>query len=365
MTPSKERAKRIFSALKEKPEAIVFLNSVEPHMDLSFFYATGLSTGLFEDCAFVLSPNEFGELVTSALEEETAKWSGLPIHTFTTIDQRDEHLRRLLKGKKKIGVNKFELTARAFEDLKTLAPKAKFIDISEALVKVRLVKDKEEIELLQKACDIASRAFDELAYLIGKGSSEHDVAAELVYQMQRRGAEAPSFTTIVASGPRSAEPHYTRGERRLKLGDLVIVDFGARYKGYCSDITRTMVVGKPSEEQRTVYSIVAKAQAAALRKMKVGVRGSSVDAAARNLIDRTKYKGRFVHSLGHSIGMAVHDGVRLNRTSNITLRAGMAFTNEPGIYVPGWGGVRIEDDVLITRSGPQVMTTARRELVQI
>src|SRR5256886_6266494 len=232
-------------------------------------------------------------------------------------------------------------------------------------MKARLVKDAQEVDLIQRACDIASRAFEETLSFIQSGVTEAEVASELVYRMQKNGATAPSFRTIVGSGPNGAEPHYTAGPRKIERGDMIVIDFGAQYHMYCSDITRTVVVGKASEEQRRMHETVARAQAAALAKMKPGSKGKSVDAAARNLIDRSKYKGRFIHGLGHSIGLAVHDGGALNASSDLVLRPNMVFTDEPGVYLPGFGGVRIEDDVLITNKGPRYMIAAPRGLLEL
>ena len=242
----------------------------------------------------------------------------------------------------------------------------RFVDISSAVTKTRLVKDAQEIELIQRACDIASRAFEETLPFIRTGVTESEVASELVYRMQKNGATAPSFRTIVGSGPNGAEPHYSAGPRKIERGDMIVIDFGAQYHMYCSDITRTVVIGPPSAEQKRMHETVAKAQAAALAKMKPGARGSSVDAAARTLIDRTKYKGRFIHGLGHSVGLAVHDpGTGLSPGSDLVLRPNMVLTDEPGIYVPGFGGVRIEDDVLVTKDGPRVLSTAPREFLEL
>jgi len=362
----RNRIKRIFRYTGDGVDLIVLMNSTEPHIDMSFFYATGISDGLFEGCAAFLYPDGRAEIMTSALEEEAAKKSGLPLHVFRHRDEPKGLLRKLLRGHRRIGVNGQELTHHAFTRLQKLAPKsARFVDVSGAITKARLVKDPEEVELIEKACDIASKSFEELLPSIQPGVTEADVAAELVYRMQKNGASGPSFRTIVGSGPNSAEPHYTAGPRRLEKGDLVVIDFGALYRMYCSDITRTVVVGRASEEQRLMYDTVARAQRAALGKMKPGVRGKAVDAAARSLIDSTKYKGRFIHGLGHSIGLSVHDGDGLYATSSLVLRAGMVLTDEPGIYIPGFGGVRIEDDVLITRSGPKVLSTAPRELMEL
>lgn len=362
----RERVKRIFRQADDGIDLIVFLNSVDPHIDMSFFYATGLTDGLFEGCGAWLTPDGGCEITTSALEEEAAKKSGLPLHVFRTRDESTKLIKELLRGHRKVGINASELTHAAFVRLQKLAPKGtRFVDVSDAVMKMRLIKDARELELIQRACDIASTSFKETLPLIPTGVTEAEVASELVYRMQKNGATGPSFRTIVGSGPNGAEPHYTAGPRKIESGDLIVIDFGAMYQMYCSDVTRTVVVGKPSEEQRQMFDTVARAQAAALGRMKTGTRGKSVDAAARTVIDRTKYKGRFIHGLGHSIGLAVHDGGSLNPTSDIVLKPNMVFTNEPGVYVPGFGGVRIEDDVLITKAAPRYMSTAPRELLEL
>ncbi|TLZ66090.1 MAG: aminopeptidase P family protein [Methanobacteriota archaeon] len=362
-----ERVKRIFRNLNDGVDLIVFLNSVDPHIDMSFFYATGVTDGLFEGCAAWLTPGGDVAITTSALEEEAAKKSGLPLDVFRSREESTKLLKKRLAGARKIGVNASELTYAAFQRLRKLAPRAaRFVDVSGAVMKARLVKDAQEVDLIQRACDIASRAFEETLPFIQSGVTEAEVASELVYRMQKNGATAPSFRTIVGSGPNGAEPHYTAGPRKIERGDMIVIDFGAQYHMYCSDITRTVVVGPPSAEQRRMHDTVARAQAAALAKMKPGAKGKSVDAAARFLIDRTKYKGRFIHGLGHSVGLAVHDpSGGLSPSSDLVLRPNMVLTNEPGIYVPGFGGVRIEDDVLVTKNGPRVLSTAPREFLEL
>lgn len=362
----RDRVKRIYRNVADGVDLIVFLNAVDPHLDLSFFYATGITDGLFEGCAAWLSPDGGCDITTSALEEEAAKKSGLPLEVFRTRDEADRLMKDRLKGHRRVGVNSSELTHASFARLSRLAPKtARFVDVSASVTKARLVKDPHEIELIQEACDIASRSFEEVLGSIQAGIKESDIASELVYRMQRHGATGASFRTIVGSGPNSAEPHYTAGPRRLETGDFVVIDFGAQFRMYHSDITRTVVVGRASADQRGIYETVAKAQEAALSKMKPGALGKAVDAAARDIIDGSAYKGRFVHGLGHSIGLAVHDGGSLNTSSDVRLKANMVFTNEPGIYIPGFGGVRIEDDVLIDRTSPRVLTSAPRELREV
>ena len=362
----RERVKRIFKNVGDHVDLIVLMNSVEPHIDMSFFYATGLTDGLFEGCAAWLHPDGSAEVMSSALEEQAAMKSGLPLHIFRHREEPAKLMRKLLKGHRRIGVNASELTFEAYSRLRKFAPReAKFTDVSQAVSRARLVKDRKEIENIQKACDIASKSFEETLPLVRPGVQEAEVASELVYRMQKNGATGPSFRTIVGSGPNSAEPHYTAGPRKIQKGDLIVIDFGSLYRMYCSDVTRTLVVGPPTEEQRSMFDTVARAQKAALAKMRAGTRGKAVDAAARSLIDATKYKGRFIHGLGHSVGLAVHDGGGLYTTSELVLKSNMVMTDEPGVYIPGFGGVRIEDTVLITPKGGRYMSTAPRDLIEV
>jgi len=357
------RVKRIYSHVKEGVDLIVFANSTDPHVDMSFMYATGLLDGLFEGCAAFCYPDGSAEIATSALEEEAAKRSALPLHRFFTRKERDGVYRTLLKGHRRIGLNFAEITHKAAEEIRKFAPKAKFVDVSQAVM--RLVKEPKEIALLRKAARVASQALGDTLPNIRAGRTESEVAADLVYAMQRRGATGPSFRTIVGSGPNSAEPHYTAGPRKIRKGDLIVIDFGARCDLYCSDVTRTVIVGRPTARQRRMHDVVRRAQAEALKRMRPGTKAKAVDTAARSLIDATEFKGRFIHGLGHSIGLAVHDGGGLNQASDLVLRKDMVFTNEPGVYVPGFGGVRIEDDVLITASGPQLLSAAPRGLIEL
>ncbi len=361
----KSRIRRIFSHIDNGVDVIVFANATEPHVDISFLYATGFTDGLFEGCAAFCHPDGRAEVVTSALEEETARKGGLPLHVFHSRQEREKFLRAQLRGHRRIGLNFAEVTHGVAKDLAKLAKGAKFVDVSEAVQMARLVKDEGEVASIRTAAKIASRAFEEVLPEIRPGRRESEVAAELVYRMQRNGASGASFRTIVGSGPNSAEPHYTAGPRKIRKGDFIVIDFGARYRQYCSDVTRTVVVGRATEKQKDIYETVRRAQTAAMRTMRPRVKGKSVDAAARAVIDGSPYKGRFIHSLGHSLGLAVHDGGGLNPMSDLVLKKNMVFTNEPGIYLSGFGGVRIEDDVLITGSGARNLSTAPRDLMEL
>lgn len=191
---------------------------------------------------------------------------------------------------------------------------------------------------------------------LGEGMREYEVAAEATYAMMWNGAEGIAFTTIVASGPRSAYPHASVTDRRIRKGDFVTIDMGATYKEYRSDITRTFIVGEPTEEQAKIYEAVLRANQTVLPEIKDGASGREVDGVARAVIEEAGYGEYFVHSLGHGVGLEVHEPPSLSKTSEDTLETGNVVTDEPGIYIPGFGGVRIEDTVLVTGSGPVRLT---------
>ncbi|WP_159882206.1 M24 family metallopeptidase [Paenibacillus puerhi] len=230
---------------------------------------------------------------------------------------------------------------------------------------LRLVKDDTEIAVLQEAADLADRTFHHIAGLLKPGLAERDIALEIELFVRRGGAASTSFETIVASGERSALPHGKASDRIIGSDEFVKLDFGAYYKGYCSDITRTLFVGKPSDKHREIYDIVLEAQLEALARIRPGMTGREADAVAREVIKRHGYGDYFGHGLGHGLGMEIHEEPRLSPTGNIILEPGMVVTVEPGIYLPGFGGVRIEDDIVITENGNRRLTQSSKDLVVI
>lgn len=361
----KARVQRIFRFVEDPPDAIALLNGTDPHLDHTFFYASGIHGGLFEGCAALLRPDGACHVLASRLEADIAKAFDSPVEVFATKEERQAALANHLEGVKTLGINGRELTYAGFRDLQAACPKAKIVDVSQAVVQARQVKDAEEVETLRRACAIAVEAWEELLPYIQVGRTESEIAAELSYLMQRRGASGPSFRSIVASGPNSALPHYDTADRRVQDGDFLLMDFGALYRGYASDVTRTVVVGRADRKQRRVHEVVMDAQQAALAAMRPGVDGREVHLAAQRVIDGTEFKDRFTHGLGHSIGLAVHDGAAMRATVSLPLEEGMALTVEPGVYLPGYGGVRIEDDVLVTADGVEVLTPATKELLEV
>jgi len=359
--------KRIYKNLESSVDAIVLMNAVDPHLDMSFFHATDLVTGgLFERSAAILWPDGRVEVFTSRLEEPSArKATEIDLVVYETNDERNEHLARRLSGLSNVGVNPNELTHADHQTLSATIKGPKLVDVGKAVAHARLVKDKKELDRMQRAADIASRVADEIPSMLKAGMMEYELAAEINYRMQRLGSSGPSFSTIVGFGENSAEPHYTSGERRLAEGDYVLCDFGAYYQHYASDITRTFVFGKASAKHREVYDIVLDAQRIGLEACRAGANGGDVHKAVAARIDATPYKGRFIHGTGHSLGLAVHDGPGLHPRWNLTLEEGMVMTVEPGIYLPDFGGVRIEDDVVITRDGCRLLTTAKKAFVEV
>lgn len=263
-----------------------------------------------------------------------------------------------------VSVETAEALRRLLDGVKTAAGGAVALEplTAEAMSVLRVRKEPDEVDLMRRAATIGA---DSLAHVLGQvreGAREIDLALELEFTMRRRGADGVAFDTIVASGVRSAMPHGRASEKRVGAGEFLTIDYGARYNGYNSDETWTGVVGEPTGEQRKVFGIVREAQAAGIAAVRPGVKASEVDAAARGVIDAAGYGRNFGHGTGHGIGLAVHEAPGVNTAGSVVLEPGMVITVEPGIYVPGWGGVRLEDMVLVTESGAELLTRTPKEL---
>lgn len=237
------------------------------------------------------------------------------------------------------------------------------IPVSGVIEKLRLIKTAKELQILKEAAKIADAAFDHIIQFIKPGLTELEVSNELEFYMRKKGASSSSFDTIVASGYRSALPHGVASEKVIATGELVTLDFGAYYQGYCSDITRTIAVGEPSDELKNIYNIVLGAQLSGMNGIKPGMTGKQADALTRDYIIAKGYGDYFGHSTGHGIGLDVHEGPTLSLKSETILEPGMVVTVEPGIYIQGLGGVRIEDDIVITNDGNVSLTYSTKELL--
>jgi len=272
-----------------------------------------------------------------------------------------------LSGRKvrRLGVEGDSMTLTFRSELAKALPKLRIKAFGGELAALREVKDAAELRAIRKAVRVAERAFRDL--LVGGrrgllGRTESQVAGELDYRMRLRGAERAAFDTVVAAGPHAAMPHYRPGSTPIRRGDLVLIDWGAVVAGYCSDLTRVVFTGRIPPQIARTYGLVLRAQSAAASAARPGAPCRSVDAAGRGVIERGGYGDAFVHGLGHGIGLQVHESPGLGRPGRQRLRAGMVVTIEPGIYIPGVGGVRIEDDVLITRAAPRRLSRLSRRL---
>jgi Xaa-Pro aminopeptidase len=231
--------------------------------------------------------------------------------------------------------------------------------------RLRATKDEQEIGCLRAAAALASRVFEKILPYVGPGRHELDLAAEIDYQIRKLGASGPAFETIVASGPRSALPHARPTTRLLRKNELVVLDLGAILRHYCSDLTRTVYLGRVPRRIQHLYGAVREAQAAAIDAIRPGVPAAHVEQAARAVLEKHSLARYFVHSLGHGLGLEVHEEPRLAMDVKRGLEAGHVLTVEPGVYVPRLGGIRIEDDVLVTRRGAEILTSAARELREL
>ncbi len=357
---------KIFKNLEDKVDLILIYNRGEPVVDLNFFYVTGLVEGGIFEGSYAIITQDKVRVLTSLLEETSAKKGSNEVIIYRSGKERDEKLREIVGDAKKIGLNFESLTLRDFEKLREILGDREYVNVTDAIMEARKIKSSEEIKLMREAAKIASEVADDIPNFLHEGMREYELAARIVYEMLNRGAESEAFTTISAFGENSAEPHYTAGARKLKRGDFVLCDFGARYHHYNSDITRTFVFGKASEMQKEIYYTVLEAQKMGIEMIKEGVNGKDVDLKVHEFIDSTKYKGKMTHSTGHGVGLAVHDHVGLSRMVDVPLKEGMVVTVEPGIYIPGFGGVRIEDDILVKKDGYEVLTSAKKnELIEV
>lgn len=264
---------------------------------------------------------------------------------------------------RKIGFESQHLTFDRYDflrkNLTAVIPTAGMIE------RLREVKRPEEIGEIAAAARIADRAFAQIVREIKPGMTELAIAARLEFLLKSLGASRPSFETIVGSGPNGALPHAKPGARRVRRGDFIVIDFGAFHRGYCSDMTRTVVLGKPTDKHKRIYGIVRDAQLAGLRAVRTGVSGKQADAAARWVIEAAGFGKQFGHGLGHGVGMEVHELPRLGKLSDNILQENSVVTVEPGVYLPGWGGVRIEDLVAVTKTGVRILSKSKKDLIVI
>lgn len=358
----RERLARVFRKAKAL-DKILLLNT--GNTDPNFLYLTGFTSGLFEYSYLIVKPDG-AKLVTSALEYETAKEqapSGMEVLCMRSSEESKAILGSELNGFR-IGINESFLPVEIYKSLKKNYKLKKLKDISGLLSNARLVKDEDEIGKIKKAVSITKWAQMLIQKEFKEGMTEMELAAKFDSLSASVGSEGPSFKTIVCFGKNAALPHHFPDGTKLAYGDIVLIDAGAKSENYCSDMTRTFIFGDDKkavgriDEKEELLKVVKEAQVRAIRAIRPGVKGKEIDRVARECIETFeggKYKGKFIHSLGHSLGIEVHDGPGFSPNEETVIKEGMVITVEPGIYINGFGGVRIEDDVLITKDGALVL----------
>ena len=349
-----ERINRIKRVLSEDHLDGIVISSLE-----NVHYLSGF-TG--SDAALVMTENR-GYFLADSRYTTQAK---VEVSGFELIEYKKkiEGLSDLMNdlGLRGIGFEAQNLTYGAHKELAEKVSGGELIPLNERVRNIRAVKDDEEIGRIKRTIDIASQSLRENIWRIKPGTRESEIALELEFSMRRKGADAISFDTIVASGDRSALPHGKSSEKRINKGDFVIIDFGVRYRGYYSDETCTFFCGKPNRRQKEVYQIVRDAHDRTIASIRPGRRAMELDAIARGWIKDAGYGAYFGHMTGHGVGLAVHENPVIGPESEDVVEEGMIFTVEPGIYIPGWGGVRIEDMVLVTGDGCEVLTNLSKEM---
>ena len=351
---SNQRVERLRQRLQELDlEALFVTNAVNRRYLSGFTGSAGYLVITMQEALLITDFRYREQAPQQAAGFRVIEHTGNPAVTIA------ETLREL--GIRRIG---FEQHDVSYADYQSYAKEfgIEMVPADQLVEQLRMTKDEEELKLIQEACDLVDRTYEHMLGFIRPGMTERDVALELEFFMRAHGADGPSFDTIVASGVRSSLPHGAASEKVLEPGDFVTLDFGAYMNGYCSDITRTVVLGPLSDRHREIYEIVLEAQLLALERIKPGMTGQEADRIARDFIASRGYGEQFGPGLGHGLGMEVHEQPRLARTGSIVLEPGMVVTIEPGIYIPGFGGVRIEDDALVTETGLKRLTKSTKEL---
>jgi len=335
-------------------------------------YLTGLEFHLMERPTVMLYQRGHKPfMILPKLESTKLIGSNLPMHSVTYNDDPStwqEAFRAAFKHMNlegvRIGLESTRIRFMEMNYLQTAAPTARFVSADQIFSELRVVKDENEINDMRRAVDIAQQSLREILPMIKAGVSESRIAGELTVAMLRAGSDPElPFSPIVASGPNSANPHAAPTGRVLEPGDLLVIDWGARVNGYCSDLTRTFAIGKLEPELERIYETVLKANMAGRAAGNPGLAASEVDRASREVIDQAGFGEFFTHRTGHGLGMEAHEAPYISSANTELLKAGMTYTVEPGIYLPGKGGVRIEDNVLVTEEGTVTLSDFSGELM--
>ena len=347
---------KIQRELKESGLDALLLSDDADRLYACGFFCEGAAL-IFKDAAYLITDSRYIEVARDTVKDATVLMS-------STEEKEKDILKKLLRehGVHELGAQDESLSFADY--LRTeKALEVRLVPAQRICTALRMVKEPWEVENIVAAQRIAEAALSQVLPLIKAGVSEKDVAAELEYRMAKGGAQGLAFETICVSGANSSKPHGVPGAKKIENGDFVTMDFGCKINGYCSDMTRTVAVGSASDEMKKVYDLVLRAQLAGIAAAHAGIIGREMDAAGRRVIDDAGYGEYFGHGFGHSVGLFIHEGPNANVREERALPAGAVVTAEPGIYLPGRFGVRIEDMVYITESGCENLTKAPKELI--
>ncbi len=351
-----DAVRKMLASLERRPQVFVVASPENRRYLTGFSGSTGTAVISQNKAIFV---TDFRYIDQAAME--CPGWDIVRHATGTMADAVAGVLSGL--GEERVGFERETATFAWYEDLATRLKGFEMIPVGPIVERVREIKDEGEIALIREAATITDRALGEAIPLLRPGIPERDVALEIEYRFRKLGADGAAFETIVASGHRGAMPHGRASEKPIAAGDLVTIDLGARVGGYCADLTRTFAIGSVTEEQEKVYNLVFEAQAQSLAAVRPGRTGKQVDAVSRDIISAAGHGEHYGHGLGHAVGLAVHEGPRLAPTGDRQLEPGMVVTVEPGVYVTGWGGVRIEDLVVVRPDGCEVLSQFPKKLM--
>ena len=359
-----DRLKNLSNWLAELDTEVAFLTSPD-----NVFYLSGFLSDPHERLLGIAVFQEAEPfLICPGMEIAEAKNAGWPYEIIGYSDTENpwELVQQKMVSRvadiHKVAIEKEHMTVERYEQLKMIFSDIQMISVESKLRQLRLKKDPSELKSIQEACALADYAVEAGIAEISEGKTEMKVLAAIEYALKKKGVLEMSFSTMVLTGVNAASPHGTPGNTKIKKGDLVLFDLGVVVDGYCSDITRTVAYHDITTEQERIYQTVLTAQVEALKAIRPGVSCSEIDLTARNIIASSGYGEFFPHRLGHGLGISVHEYPSLTETNPLPLEEGMVFTVEPGIYVPKIAGVRIEDDVIVTSSGSQVLTKFPKEL---
>jgi Xaa-Pro aminopeptidase. Metallo peptidase. MEROPS family M24B len=348
------REKSLEAALMTSPENVFYFSGffADPHERLM---------------ALLLPPEGEPALVLPKMEMEHARSAGVPfsLHGYGDTENPWDWIRSAIRRRTdpmRLAIEFKHMNVERYETLRKSFPGASFLPAEEKVEALRLIKDEKELEKLKMAGEWADYAIRVAVHELREGISERELAGAIEYELRKKGVEKMSFSTTVLTGANAALPHGVPGDSKVRKGDFVLFDLGVVHEGYCSDITRTVCFGEPADEQAKVYEIVLQAQQKAIDLCKPGVPLAELDRVAREWIAENGYGDYFTHRLGHGLGIGIHEYPSVTETNPMPLSPGMVFTIEPGIYIPGQFGVRIEDDVAITPDGAMVLTQYPRTL---